>query len=60
MIERMVPAGRLDGILRCPACGAQLGRANDPAVGYYTHCGVCDVELVMRIEGPAIMVTVRR
>jgi hypothetical protein len=58
-ITRVTPVGRPPGIIHCPACGAKLGRSDDPAVGYYTHCGVCDAKLVMRIEGSAILVTVK-
>lgn len=59
-IERVVPVGRPPGILHCPACGAKLGHSLNPATGYFTHCGRCDAELVMRIEGAAIMVAVKR
>jgi hypothetical protein len=56
---RVTPVGRPPGIIHCPACGAKLGRSDDPAVGYYTHCGICDVELSVRIKGPAILIGVK-
>lgn len=59
-IERVVPVGRVPGILHCPACGARIGDSRNPAVGYFTHCGLCDAELVMRIEGSAILVGLKR
>lgn len=58
-IERVVPVGRMPGMLHCPACGAKIGESRNPATGYFTHCGVCDAELVMHIEGPAIFVSVK-
>lgn len=58
-IERVTPVGRPPGILHCPNCGRRLGRTDDPATGYLTRCSLCQAELVMRIEGPAIMATVR-
>jgi transcription elongation factor Elf1 len=59
-ITRVVPAGRPEGILRCPSCGARLGEARNPAVGYLTHCGLCEARLNVRIEGPRIFVTLKR
>lgn len=58
-VERVTPVGRPDGILHCPACGWRLGETTNPATGYLTQCSGCKARLVMRIEGPAILVTVR-
>jgi hypothetical protein len=59
-IERVVPVGRLPGILHCPSCGWPLGDARNPATGYLVECSGCKAKLVMRIEGAAIMVTVKQ
>lgn len=57
-VERVVPVGRPAGMLRCPSCGCQLGASDNPAIGYITHCSFCDVRLVVRVEGPAILLAV--
>lgn len=58
-IRRVTPVGRPSGMLRCPECGWPLGASDNPATGYLVECSGCKARLVMRIEGPAIMVAVK-
>jgi transcription elongation factor Elf1 len=59
-IERVTPAGRPTGMLCCPDCGHQLGRADNPATGYLTRCSLCGISLSVRIDGPAILIAVKK
>jgi hypothetical protein len=58
-IERVTPVGRQPGIVRCPSCGAKLSESSNPATGYFTRCSLCRVELSVRTEGEALLVSVK-
>lgn len=48
------------GRIHCPGCGAGIGRAESPAIGYVKECPHCNAPLEIRLEGNDVVITLRR